>query len=342
MRAAYLATWPIRGASYAQGLWRKSWPQLPRPCVSVGNLAFGGRGKTPMTAALAKEAAARGLRSAILTRGYQGQVHRGSSPVILRSVSAEGPPWKRLLCNQQKTGPATTFSRECGDEAAWLAACCIDAVVGVHPNRSLSAQAILAHGEVDIFLLDDGFQTHVQRDLDLVLLDPRRDPPFAHDAACREGAVALDRAHQLALIADQQALDSTAKDRWPTLRRQPHALRCFHSGEMVLPEQCPPVLVAAAVADPSSVVSGARELGLTVLRQLALRDHCGPSRIQRARIAGLTRTALLITEKDALGWAGRADFLPSQTFVLSMNLAGSSDLAVAMLTRLLGPARRGC
>ena len=38
--------------------------------VSVGNLALGGTGKTPVTVALARDLAARGLRGAVLTRGF--------------------------------------------------------------------------------------------------------------------------------------------------------------------------------------------------------------------------------------------------------------------------------
>jgi tetraacyldisaccharide 4'-kinase len=38
--------------------------------ISVGNLAVGGRGKTPIVAAIARVLMAAGERPAILTRGY--------------------------------------------------------------------------------------------------------------------------------------------------------------------------------------------------------------------------------------------------------------------------------
>src|SRR5215218_7148057 len=44
--------------------------RLHRPVVSVGNLALGGRGKTPVVATIARELLAMGERPAILTRGY--------------------------------------------------------------------------------------------------------------------------------------------------------------------------------------------------------------------------------------------------------------------------------
>src|SRR5262249_20491124 len=42
-----------------------------RPVVSIGNLSFGGTGKTPVVIALARALAARSLRVVILTRGYR-------------------------------------------------------------------------------------------------------------------------------------------------------------------------------------------------------------------------------------------------------------------------------
>jgi tetraacyldisaccharide 4'-kinase len=44
--------------------------RLHRPVISVGNLAVGGRGKTPMVATITRELLAMGERPAVLTRGY--------------------------------------------------------------------------------------------------------------------------------------------------------------------------------------------------------------------------------------------------------------------------------
>ena len=70
-------------AAYAVGLCRPQ--RLPRPVVSIGNLTWGGTGKTPLTAHLARALAQRGLRVAIITRGYgadEPQVLRRLAPGI--------------------------------------------------------------------------------------------------------------------------------------------------------------------------------------------------------------------------------------------------------------------
>ena len=47
------------------------------PIVSVGNLSAGGTGKTPLTALLVQSCLDRGLRVAIVSRGYHSQIKSG-------------------------------------------------------------------------------------------------------------------------------------------------------------------------------------------------------------------------------------------------------------------------
>ena len=120
-----------------------------RPCVSVGNISWGGTGKTPVTDWLLDDAARRGLRVAVLTRGY------GAKPSHLPLRAAAGVP-----------------ASECGDEPLMLALRHPDAVIMVDPDRNRAGRLLENTSPPDLYLLDDGFQ-HLStgRDLDLVLLD---------------------------------------------------------------------------------------------------------------------------------------------------------------------------
>jgi tetraacyldisaccharide 4'-kinase len=294
-----------------------------------------------MVAAIATEAAARGLSAAILSRGYLGQVRRKHRPVILSAeAEAEGDAdlaWNRAICVDSESQSRPVLACDYGDEPLWLAARCGAAIVAVHPNRSMAAAVAMEHSDVDLFILDDGFQTVVHRDIDLVLLDPERDPPFSRRVACREGASSLARAHQLALVP-QDAITTLGAGLGdlPVLRRRAESVRDFHTGLPLAVDQIPPVVVAAAVGTPASVASCAREFGVTVLETLRIRDHGDPSSAQLHRLSSLKDAAVLVTEKDAVGWAGRMPGLGGvQLLVLSMTLEGSKPLASSLLDRLL-------
>lgn len=110
--------------------------RLSRPVVSVGNLTLGGTGKTPFVSFLAKTLRRQGFSPAILTRGYMISKHASDELELYR----EGLP---------------------------------DVPVQEGKDRVLSSQRILqTHPQVNVFLLDDGFQHwRVKRDLDLVIVD---------------------------------------------------------------------------------------------------------------------------------------------------------------------------
>ncbi|MBX3422917.1 MAG: tetraacyldisaccharide 4'-kinase [Pirellulaceae bacterium] len=120
--------------------WNKTF-RSPLPIVSVGNLSVGGTGKSPVVAWIARWLRQRNLRVAILSRGY-GQLDSGRN-----------------------------------DEALELELKFPDVPHLQHWDRIASAQ--LAHEELEmqVLLLDDGFQhRRLARDLDIVLIDATDTP----------------------------------------------------------------------------------------------------------------------------------------------------------------------
>lgn len=164
----------FRSAAYRRG-WRRR-VRLDVPVISVGNLTFGGTGKTPTVIALARELARMGRRPAVLTRGY-------------RRVGDE---------QQVVIGPDPRQSAaEVGDEPLEMARRLPGVPIVVDADRVRGGAEALRLG-ADIALLDDGFQhLRLDRDLDLVLIDAgdpwggRRLPPLGR---LREPLKALERA----------------------------------------------------------------------------------------------------------------------------------------------------
>lgn len=139
-----------RRALYAAGIRRSD--SLPRPVVSIGNLTVGGSGKTPHILFLANWLVHLGMRIAILSRGY-GRRSRG-----VRWASG-------------RDGPSAT-AETVGDEPALLAASLPSIAVLVGESRYEAGLECLRKGDVDLFLLDDGFQhLPLRRDVDLLLVD---------------------------------------------------------------------------------------------------------------------------------------------------------------------------
>jgi len=119
--------------------------------VSIGNLTWGGTGKTALTARIGSFLLSCGYRVAILSRGYK----RTSQGV---RIVSDG---KQVMERWEMAG----------EESYWLANKLPGAVVIVAENRA-EAIPVLQTFQPQILLLDDGFQhRRIARNVDLVLLD---------------------------------------------------------------------------------------------------------------------------------------------------------------------------
>ncbi len=182
----------IRNALYARG-WLRS-RHLGKPVVSIGNLTVGGTGKTPSCLWLAQELGKRGFRVGILTRGYR---RKSSKPLLLEP--GQGGGMSSAMAAQVAAA---------GDEPLMMARL-YGQIVGVGKNRHETAQEMLRRFEVDVFILDDGYQhRQVKRDVDLLLLGNDAQGWVLPSGPFRESRKGLRRADFYLVTAAEQVWKS--------------------------------------------------------------------------------------------------------------------------------------
>ena len=144
----YAAIISIRNRLYTLGLFKVR--TLPCRVISVGNIVVGGTGKTPAVIALAKHLQTEKVRVAILLRGYKRQSREKVT------IVSDG----ERVCASLK---------ESGDEAYMLAKHLSGIPIIVSRQRYQAGQVALERFDVEVLLLDDGFQhRQLARDVDIL------------------------------------------------------------------------------------------------------------------------------------------------------------------------------
>lgn len=173
----------LRNILYTYGIFKAR--RLPCRVISVGNIVVGGTGKTPAVIAIAKHLQREGMRVAILLRGYKRHVREKVT------IVSDG----ETVC----TSPV-----ESGDEAYMMAKHLRNVPILVGKCRYLAGQVALERFQVDILLLDDGFQhRQLARDVDILTIPTTH--PFGSPekllpaGTLREPPTALQRADLILL-----------------------------------------------------------------------------------------------------------------------------------------------
>jgi tetraacyldisaccharide 4'-kinase len=275
--------------------------------ISVGALAAGGAGKTPLAMAIARRLVRAGVPTAIVLRGYRGAASRSGA------IVSDGA---RVLAGAE----------DAGDEAMLHARGVPGAIVRIGADRLEAVRRARADG-ASVVVLDDGFQhVRVARDVDLCAIDAACD----RAPLVREGADALDRATLLA-VRDAGALPSDPRAFAWTL--EPEALVDADLRTIGTPRDLAgrSVVVACGIARPERVIATALAAGARVVGAVFARDHARvASRASRALRTSRAET-ILTTEKDLVREPARWAALP--VAALSMRVvfgAGSERLAAAI------------
>lgn len=261
--------------------------RLSRPVISVGNIAVGGRAKTPLAAYLARRLQALGERPSILSRGYA----RADAPDGVVIVRDPG-------------GMRADLARS-GDEPLMLARRFPGVAILVSPDRHLAGVLAEHHFGCTVHVLDDGFQ-HFQlhRDVDLVAVAPWDVQPARRFpiGRLREPLDALDSADAFVAL-DGAELESLAGGR-PVFRGvRHHGAVCVEDPSGRRRETAPTRAVAfAGIAQPALFFRSLADAGWEIVRELRFRDHHRYTAADLTAIFSAARQSgaamVVTTEKD--------------------------------------------
>ncbi len=160
--------------------------------IAIGNLTFGGTGKTPVVEKFARELQDEGRKVAILSRGYRSKPPPFRNRLIDKLLFREDTTPPRVVSD----GKSLLLNSEtAGDEPYMLASNLKDVVVLVDKDRVKSGRYAIEKFGCDTLLLDDGFQYWKLRGRrhDVVLVDSQQ--PFGNEYLQPRGSLREPPAH---------------------------------------------------------------------------------------------------------------------------------------------------
>jgi tetraacyldisaccharide 4'-kinase len=270
------------------------------PIICVGNITSGGTGKTPMVAFLARHFQSRGLRVAVLSRGY-GRKNKQAQVIV--SAASE---------------TKTLTPDEIGDEALMLRQQLPDITLVLDADRVRGATAIVENDLADIILMDDGFQHRkLRRDFNLILIDSQR--LFGNRQALpagplREPVSSLKRADAIIFNKfDQRHPDFYSQAATVLNHIAPQRLFCagyrYHNFTQLSGIQkksldemkkCGPFYAVAGLANNDYFFTQLKTSGLELTAEIPFKDHHVYTRKNLINLKELCRERPLVTTaKDA-------------------------------------------
>lgn len=293
----YSAAVMLRLTAYRKGLLKAR--SLPSFVVSVGNITAGGTGKTPFVAMLSEWAAHRGLRTAILSRGYKRKSNL-----------------KSLVVSDGKGQISSIY--DAGDEPILLAKKLPYTPVLISKDRYAIGDMALRLFSPELLLLDDGYQhLSLHRDLNVLLIDAKR--KFGNGSLLplgplREPFEEITRADIIVIsrVCEQNLGDELVELVKETAPGKPVLRSCHladevlfpHTGEAHLPQMLEGkhVMAFAGIAHPDDFLEMITVLGAHVVKFTWYPDHYAYHDSDFKALASWSRRPevdfLLTTEKD--------------------------------------------
>ena len=300
--------------------------KLPVPVLSIGNLAVGGTGKTPMTIYLAQRLLKENFRPAIISRGYGGDAEKKG--VIVSNATT-------VLAN----------ALQAGDEPVMMAQRLAGVPVIVGKNRFESGRVAVDKYGCNLILLDDGFQhLGLYRDLNILLLDAKRPLGNGHlipRGILRESISAISDAHAVVFTRDCGRRSSDSVAVVSKLNSTPH----FWASQTASAHEIDPqtfkrddrttadlrgkaAYLFSAIARNDDFFHTVKSLGAKVKGHAAFSDHHRYSHQQLSEIvakATAARAEVLVTTEKDLARLGTFNPGPLQMIVIGVKIAFPND-----------------
>ncbi len=330
--ALYKAAVTFRHRLFDWGVLRSE--RFDIPIICIGNITVGGTGKTPM---------------AEMIIGYMSQMHH---------VALLSRGYGRRTKGYLEVRPNAHY-RDVGDEPLQIKLKFPDTVVVVCEKRADGIRRILSeHPEVDLIIMDDGFQhRYVEPKINVVMIDATR--PVQHDRMLPMGTLRdlpeeLHRAHYFVVtkcpehmtpierrilrkVLIQVAYQKVYFTRIESFQPQP-----LYPGEADAEPLHPQreVIALSGIGNPKPFIASLRSR-YRVVEELLLDDH-HVYRVRDVRYLGelLARhpeAAVVTTEKDAVKLTNRAKIpaeVRSRLYYQPINISFIEDSATDFLQKL--------
>ena len=283
---------------------RRAPEKPPVPVLVVGNITVGGTGKTPLVIALVQAAQARGLKVAVVSRGYGGKLDQ--YPV---TVTADSP------------------ALDVGDEPVLIARR-TGAPVILDPARRNALQVAIETCKPDLVISDDGLQHYaLPRSAEIVVVDGQRG--LGNGRCLPEGPL-REPATRLKEVDFVISTGGGWSGAYPMIMR-PGAIENLADGRTLdthdFLREYPHVHAVAGIGNPRRYFNLLNIIGLNIQPHVYPDHHA----YQPADLAFSDGLPVLMTEKDAVKCAAFAE--PNWWY-----LPVTADLPEGLLDQMLDRA----
>jgi len=256
----------FRNLCYKVGVFKTF--KLYAKVISVGNITWGGTGKTSFVSFLAKNLAQKNQKIAILIRGYK---RKGKGMVILEN-GIEDVDWRRV-----------------GDEAYLLGSSLGSVPVIIEKDRVKSGKYAIDKYSAKYLVLDDGFQyRRLSKNINIIMLDAQ--DPFGNKMLIPAGKLREPLANiKMAdiVVLNNSKLAKDKKQLLGELRKYNPTAPIIETEQVVesicdLNEEHPiqlneikdkKILAFCGIGNPESFRATVRDLGVDILDFVVFPDH---------------------------------------------------------------------